>query len=299
MTTIALSIVCACSDAAERTCTNQIVFDSNRSGDTEIFILDIVSGTTTQLTSNDAEGIDNRFPDFAPGGDQIVFVSENEEGLGQLFVVGSDGNGLRQLTNDEAYYESPAWSPNGEWIAFDKGKQGEWGMYLIRPNGSDLTRIGPTDVNLFAPSWSPDASQMAVVTGDEDAWIVGVLNLREGTVRHLTGPDMDAGSVKWSADGSKLAFDAVIDTNFDLYILDLETLVSDRLTEIPAVDARPEWSPDMTQLVFHSTRDRGGSVGGAERWEEFELYILDLKSRTVKRLTSNTRFDTHPDWCTP
>jgi TolB protein len=172
-------------------------------------------------------------------------------------------------------------------------------LYLIRPDGSSLKRIGPTDVNLFAPSWSPDASRIAVVTGDEDAWVVGVLDLQDGKVGRYVEPGINAGSVKWSPDGSKLAFDAVFETNFDLYILDLETLVVDRLTEGPAVDSRPVWSPDMTQLVFHSTRDRGGSVGGHERWEEFELYVLDLKSRDVQRLTDNDSFDAHPDWCVP
>jgi len=299
MTTIALSLVCACSDAAEQICANRIVFDSSRSGHTEVYILDIASGATTQLTSNEVEGIDNRFPDFAPGGDQVVFVSEDEEGLGQLFVVGSDGNGLRRLTNDEAFYEGPAWSPDGEWIAFDKGKHGEWGLYLIRPDGSSLKRVGPTDVNLFAPSWSPDGGQISVVTGDEDGWVIGILDLQDGEVRRYVEPGVNVGSVKWSPDGSKLAFDSVFETNFDLYIFDLETLVVDRLTEGLAVDSRPEWSPDMTRLVFHSTRDSSGSVSGEERWDEFELYILDLESRNVERITDNTWFDAHPEWCVP
>jgi Tol biopolymer transport system component len=99
--------------------------------------------------------------------------------------------------------------------------------------------------------------------------------------------------------GSKLAFDTVSGTNFNHYILDLETSVVNRLTEGSAGDSRPEWSPDMTQLIFDSTRDRGGSVGGAGRWEEFELYVLDLTSRDAERLTTNDSFDAHPDWCVP
>jgi Tol biopolymer transport system component len=299
ITAIVVSLVCASSDAAEQTCANQIVFDSSRSGNTEVYILDIVSGAISQLTGNEIPGTDSRFPDFAPGGGQVVFVSENEEGQGKLIVVDSKGNGRQQLTDDEAVYENPAWSPDGEWIAFEKAKHGEWGLYLIRPDGSSLRRIGPTDVNLFHPSWSPDASQIAVVTGDEEAWMVGVLDLHDGKVRPFTESGAGVGSVKWSTDGSKLVFDSGIQNNRDLYVLDFRTLAIDRLTEGPAVDARPEWSPDMTQLVFHSTRDRGGSVSGDERWEEFELYILDLESRDVKRITDNDWFDAHPDWCVP
>jgi TolB protein len=105
--------------------------------------------------------------------------------------------------------------------------------------------------------------------------------------------------VKWSPDSSKLALDAVSDSNFDLYLLDLETKALQRLTENTAIDARPDWSPDGTQLVFHSTRDRGGSSAGQEQWDEFELYIFDLGSGDIERLTHNSWFDAHPDWCAP
>lgn len=294
----------ACAEQAQRVstppaCSTQVVFDSDRDGLSEIYVLDILSREVTQLTRRQELGAESRFPDFAPGGRQIVFVSANTQGTGHLFVIGSDGNSLRQLTVDEATYENPAWSPSGEWIAFEKAQHGVWGLYLIRPDGSNLHRIGPEGVTLSHPSWSPDESRIAVVTGSEEAWITGFLDLSRGVLQHITEPGLDVGSVKWSPDGSTLAVDAVSDSNFDLYLLDLQTNALQRLTKNPAIDARPEWSPDGAQLVLHSTRDRGGSVAGQERWEEFELYILDLASGRIERLTENSWFDAHPDWCKP
>ena len=178
-------------------------------------------------------------------------------------------------------------------------KQAHGACTLFGPDGSSLKRIGPLDANLFHPSWSPDASKIAVVTGNEDAWIVGVLNLRDRNLRGLLEAGTGLGSVKWSPTGTRLVFDAGVESERDLYMMDLETLAVDRLTEDSSVDARPEWSPDMSQLVFHSTRDRGGSVSGDERWEEFELYLLDLESREIERLTDNSWLDAHPDWCVP
>jgi len=69
-----------------------------------------------------------------------------------------------------------------------------------------------------------------------------------------------------------------------------------RLTEGEAVDARPEWSREANRLVFRTTRD-GGSVGGSEVREEFELYLMDLSDGAVTRLTTNEEHDGHPDWC--
>jgi Tol biopolymer transport system component len=279
-------------------CATRVVFDSERNGESEMYVLDILSGDVARLTQH-SSGAANRFPDFAPGGQFIVFVSQGEQRTGQLFIMRSNGEGLRQLTTDEAEYENPAWSPSGDWIAFEMEWQGVWGLYLIRPDGSNLHRIGPDGVNLFHPSWSPDQSRIAVVTGNEEAWVVGILDLSTGAVDRLSEPGLDIGSVKWSPDGSRLALDAVSGSNFDLYLLDLETGELRRLTENPAIDARPDWSPDGSQLVFNSTRDQGGSSAGQEQWDEFELYVFDLESGGIERLTNNSWFDAHPDWCTP
>ena len=54
-------------------------------------------------------------PQVAPGGDEIVFVRrttdfEADKGRTDIWMVGVDGSGLRQLTKDEAGYSSPRWS---------------------------------------------------------------------------------------------------------------------------------------------------------------------------------------------
>jgi hypothetical protein len=40
-------------------------------------------------------------------------------------------------------------------------------------------------------------------------------------------------------------------------------------------------------------------MAGEENWSEFELYLLDLSTGEIERLTDNSFFDGHPDWCTP
>lgn len=67
-----------------------------------------------------------------------------------------------------------------------------------------------------------------------------------------------------------------------------------RLTDGPAVDARPERSPDGRHLVFHSTRDYG-SGGGSDRWQDFELYVIEVATGSVRRLTRIGYLDAHPD----
>lgn len=287
-------------NTAAQKCANRVVFDSTREGNSQVYLLDLESGEESQLFQQSESGAGSRFPDIAAGGERVTFITENEQGTGHLFVIGIDGEDLRQLTIKAAAMSDPAWSPDGEWIAFEMKVQETWGLYLIRLDGTDLHRIGPEGVNLFQPSWAPDQSRIAVVTGNEGAWVVGLLDLANQSVEQVTGPELSVGSVKWSPGGSKLALDAVSsDFNFDLYLLDLVSGDLQRLTRNMAVDARPDWSPDEKQLVFHSTRDQGGSIAGEEQWDQFELYVLDLESGGIERLTENPWFDAHPDWCTP
>lgn len=285
--------------AAGWKCENLVTFDSHRGGRSNVILLDLESHTHRNLTAEILPGAKNWLPDLAPGGERVVFVSQDSLGVGQLYVLNTDGSGLRQLTLEPATYENPAWSTDGEWIAFERRTDAGWALYIIRPDGTELTRIGPEDRNLFHPSWAPDGQRMVVVTGSGGEWVAGLLSLDSHRLEQLTPAGLNLGSVKWSPDGATIALDGMVGDNIDLYLLTLATHELTRLTQGGAVDARPEWSPDGKKLVFHSTRDQGGSVAGEERWEEFELYVLDLATGSVDRLTRNDYFDAHPDWCWP
>lgn len=86
----------------------------------------------------------------------------------QLFTVGIDGNGLRQVTS--LCSDEPSWSVTGT-IAFRGACQAPaTGIYTIRPNGSRLRHVlnnrywPPT-----YPDWSPDGTKLAYTGAVSDA----------------------------------------------------------------------------------------------------------------------------------
>lgn len=116
-----------------------------------------VDGTPIPTTSGSRQFWD---PSPSPDGEWVAFRSMQEQE--DLFVSRWDGSGLRQLTHDTFKDRGPAWSPDGERIAFYSDRSGNYEIWTIRPDGSDLrqvTRIGGSTAD--TPVWSPDASRIA------------------------------------------------------------------------------------------------------------------------------------------
>ena len=67
------------------------------------------------------------------------------------------------LTVDVIVHEawSPAWSPDGDWIAYYAASQG-FGLNLVRPDGTDDRQILPGDAEY--PTWSPDSKRIAFMS---------------------------------------------------------------------------------------------------------------------------------------
>jgi Tol biopolymer transport system component len=110
--------------------------------------------------------VDDIPADYSPGGSRIAFVrydpARPASANHALFVVRTDGTGLRRLT---AWAIAPAntasWSPDGRWILFDAGGR----IFVIHPDGSGLrqVRIDTGGSRYFAkhPAWSPDGNKIA------------------------------------------------------------------------------------------------------------------------------------------
>jgi WD40 repeat protein len=84
-----------------------------------------------------------------------------------LFVIGSDGSNVRPVETQGIAEYDPAWSPDGESIAFWAAKAvpgfgEEFGIYLMRPDGSDVQPVGELlNQTSELGDWSPDGQLLA------------------------------------------------------------------------------------------------------------------------------------------
>lgn len=74
---------------------------------------------------------------------------------------------MTNLTNAAAFEDMPAWSPNGEQIAFMRFSQGYCAIYVMDANGTNQVNVTPLPVGVAAgdwcngwPAWSRDGQQI-------------------------------------------------------------------------------------------------------------------------------------------
>jgi len=173
-----------------------VVFETDRDGDWEIYIMGPDGENPTNLSNNHANEWD---PAISPDGSQVAFVSDrdNETGGGQMiYVMNADGSDVRQLTYEQ-FSSSPAWSHDGGMIAYSTDD-----IYIIGADGTWASSIKLTDnaqVNR-QPVWSPDDSQIAWLSGRDGALDIFVMNVDGSDVRQITD-NHNSNMVKWTADG--------------------------------------------------------------------------------------------------
>jgi acylaminoacyl-peptidase len=86
---------------------------------TQLFVVDAGGGEPRQLTSGP---YDVSSPDWSPDGSEIVFLANKEEGdynrIRDIYVISSDGETLRKVTEQKDLISSVAWSPGGGYLAY-------------------------------------------------------------------------------------------------------------------------------------------------------------------------------------
>jgi dipeptidyl aminopeptidase/acylaminoacyl peptidase len=177
-------------------------FNDNRR--THIFVADIASGQTSQLTKSNTY---EHSVDWSPKGDEIVYVSEGEPDADMFYdddlyaVRVSDGK-VRRLTASEGSEFEPQWSPDGTKIAFLATKRGltdretnmeDAHLWVMNADASDRREIGSVvDNRQRAAEWAPDGKAIYFLAQDRGSVRLMRLPATGGNPEVLVG---DTGTV--------------------------------------------------------------------------------------------------------
>ncbi len=146
-----------------------VAFASRRSGNMDIWLKPVAGGPAVQVTFDRADDI---MPTWSPDGKKIVFVSYREDAQGDLWQVRLRKRGEsflvigqpRKLTHYLGTDISPAFSPDGKYIAFCSDRDGLPNIYLYLVRNKAVVQLTKTGGK--HPTWSPKGNQIAFVTSD-------------------------------------------------------------------------------------------------------------------------------------
>jgi Tol biopolymer transport system component len=156
-----------------------IAFQSNRSGDMEIWRSNADGGGATQLTFLHGEA---GSPTWSPDSNEIAFDC-GFKGNVDIYVVSSRGGKLRRLTSDPGVHVTPAWSRNGKWIYFASKRTGRLEVWRVPAEGGDATQV--TRTGGFLASESADGKYLIYAKTGEYPTALWRLSLETGKEEEL------------------------------------------------------------------------------------------------------------------
>jgi len=190
----------------------------------------------------------------------------------------------RRLTADSAVDSYPAYSPDGQWLAFISERSGSPQVWLLPRGGGGPRQLTTRaeDLQLARLSWLPDSRgvmftaagkiRIASVDGGDERTVEFAADLQVARWHSLRRPEIpQAGegqlargivTPELSPDGKQVAFAAL----GDLWVANVVDGAPRRLTRTPADEARPRWSPNGKRLAYVV----------ADPWAERHVEVIEV-----------------------
>ena len=219
---------------------------------------------------------------------RIAYVTVRETPGGgknhSLHIADADGFNPKTLLESEQALMSPAWSPDGQQLAYVSFEGDSSSVFVQNVRSGTRREVAAHEGINSAPAFSPDGTRLAMTLSKEGNPEIFVLRLSDDSLQRITRNRAIDTEPSWSPDGGKLVFTSDRGGTPQLYQIDLQGGAPSRLTFDGSYFARPRYAPDGRGITMVY------GYGGAYR-----IAYLNLDSGGLSVLTRN-RLDESPSF---
>ncbi|MCZ7573524.1 MAG: DPP IV N-terminal domain-containing protein [Ardenticatenaceae bacterium] len=200
---------------------------------------------------------------------------------------------IQQLT-DEGRNLRPAWSPDGQKVAFYSNRTGNDEIWVADLQTGDQRPLTSDPASDRRPAWSPDGQWLAFDSdraGNRDIWVVRA----DGSgLRQVTTSPREELFASWSPDGQQLAYFSYGEGTNELWLSAVDgshprplvaKLASEQQQQCSFACHQASWNQSGEQLAFHS--DQGGNR---------DIWLVNVDGTGLTRVTSGPEQDYFPTW---
>jgi dipeptidyl aminopeptidase/acylaminoacyl peptidase len=258
---------------------------------THLYTFDVAAKSLKQITSGD---YDDTEPAWSPDGKSVAFASNRSKpdpdatydvSIWTVVADNSDkGATLTQVTPPKGEYHSPAWSPDGKWIAYSSKPDTKLFEYAtkhiaVSPSAGGEPKLLTRALDRMAtsPRFAPDGKSIYFIADDDGTQVLAQVNVADGKVNRPMGGRIMLQDYSVSKDGTLAAAISTMDRPYEVF-----TAPGGKLTRITHVNDAWVGQLKWSQGEYVSFKSKDGTTVHGYMYKPLD-YVAGKKYPTILR----------------
>jgi Tol biopolymer transport system component len=262
-----------------------------------------------------------------PKSDRLAFMATVGDNL-DVYIMDMARSLITRFTRSEQWERFPAWSPDGESIAYHSGPPRQvqcsinYDIFVSRLDNRSVRQITGENLAPFLPplpsfdsfndivlepircaampDWSPNGEKIAFHANPAGQWDIFVYNFTDDSVRQVTNGTGDEVLFDWGSDSRNGVFATGLEPTMTLSRLDTETGQIEEITSLDDVTTPEGFINTPTGMLedWHPTLSPDGSQIAfmSNRAGGEDIYVMNADGTDLRNLTSDSYSDSNPIW---